>query len=94
MDDIDADYRLNAAQLKKKFREHPSYTLGHEGYNRFMRKCQLRKGKQGQVMKNAEYYWSYDEGMTYKPAAHRYPVYRTNIPRPTKESRFNGMHAI
>ena len=89
MNDIDADQRLNAAQFKKKFREHPSYAMGHEGYCRFNRLCQLRKGKQGQVMKDAEYYWNLDEGVSYKPAPHRYPVYRTDIPRPNRERDFN-----
>ena len=89
MNDINADQRLNAAKHKKKYRGHPSYNLAHEGYCRFTRLCQLRKGKQGQVMANAVYYWNYNEGMTFLPAAHRYPVYRTKIPRPDMEVDFN-----
>ena len=85
MNDIDADHRLNEAQRKKKFRHHPSYALGQEGFNHFHRKCQLRKGLQGEVRTDAEYYWSLDEGMCHAPAAHRYPIYRTQIPRVQKK---------
>ena len=57
-DEQDPDAHLTRALHKKRLKDHVSYEQILEGDNRAQRKCQLAKGKQGQVMKNAEYYWS------------------------------------
>lgn len=86
MSDLEPNKMLNKALDKKRLVDVVSYHQIHEGENLFYRKCQLNKGIQGEEMDNAEYYWSAWEGMSYKPAPHRHPIYRTEIPRNKKSN--------
>ena len=80
-EDTSPDKYLLKALNKKRLKQQVTYEQILEGDNLAQRKCQLAKGKQGEVRDDVEYYWSDGEGMTYTPAPHRYPIYRTNIPR-------------
>ena len=77
----DADHHLVKALNKKRFLDTVTFDQILEGENAFYRQARLRKGKVGTIHKKAEYYWSEHEGMTFKSAPHRYPVYRTSILR-------------
>ena len=84
----DPDAYLLRSLYKKRHKEHVSYQQILEGENRFYRLCKLAKGKQGEAIDNAEYYWSAFEDVTYTPAPHRFPIYRTNIPRKQVKGTF------
>ena len=87
-DEQDPDSHLLRALHKKRLKDHVSYEQILEGENRFYRLCRLAKGKQGDVMNNAEYYWSAFEDVTHHPAPHRFPIYRTKIPRKQVKGTF------
>ena len=50
-----------------------------------MGKCQLAKGKQGEVRADALYYWSTDGQIYDYPDEQFYPVYRTTLERKHKQ---------
>lgn len=81
---------MSRSELKKhqeektRFLDNTSYIEGNLAWDNFNRKCQLAKGKVGEIRHDAEYYWSEHEGKTYSPKPYRYPVYRTNLARPQK----------
>lgn len=69
---------------KTRFKENTSYVEGNLAWENFNNKCQLGKGRLGEIRHDAEYYWSEHEGRTLTPKSHRYPIYRTNLERPQK----------
>lgn len=90
----DADVYLEEALNKKRFKDTVSFNQILEGENAFYRQRQLYKGTMGSDHKDAEYYWSDKEGMTFRPAKHRYPIIRGNKGRDRPDFKLRFKNSI
>jgi hypothetical protein len=78
---------------KTRYHDDVSYTEGCLAWMNFCLKNQLMKGKLGEHVEEAEYYFSEQEGCrTFEAAPHRYPIIRTQLARPQKSKAFRSKY--